>query len=417
MKVKFNLEPFGIDTKLKQIPDGKGNQLSRRTLETILSFITSKYYFNEKEGVRINHKEFANINNNYRLYLDYLAHKEIIFVNRKYKVGKYSRKYMFTDFFKEKVTINSMKDSPPKETELKEVLLNVDTLVMEHLQEDIRVVRIADKPVEKEIAFYKGFQPIVKFKKYLSNEYNLLRLIKGDRKISLKAERLYTPFVQLSKNIRTEYFSFEGNGLTSLDIKRSFPLWLSVWLIDNEIYMDYDTKEFISSVKSGKFYNHLVNKFNKNRNLFNDTEFDKPLFDKDKVKELFSSWLNGRPNKKNLHNYVMKAHYPLIHDFVKHFKKGCKERMYYTLANLESNFILNKICKRLYQDIPGIRLITCHDEIYFEERFNPRVEEIWTEELQLVYDRLPSVSFISDDDEDDEDFNTDIVELADFFSK
>lgn len=101
--------------------------------------------------------------------------------------------------------------------------------------------------------------------------------------------------------------------------------------------------------------------------------------------------------------------YPLIDDFVNKFKDGHKERMYYTLANLESNFILNTVCKRLYDEIPGIRLLTCHDEIYFEERFKPRVEEIWREELQLVYDRLP-VDTISD--EDDDDFDIDELEMA-----
>lgn len=414
MKVKYNLKSFGIDTSLKQLKDCNGNPLSSRTLETILSFITSKYYYSNQEGVRINHKEFSNITNNYRIYLDYLVDKGIILVNKKYKVGKYSRKYLFTDYFKEYAWVKWMNINPETPTVPTEVLLVVDKMVFEHLQEDIRVVRISDKPSEKEILFYNDYQPIVKFKKYLSDEFHLQRLRNGDRNLSLKAERLYSPFVQLSKIIRKDYFSFDGNRLTSLDIKRSFPLWLAVWLTENEIYMDYETKEFISSVKSGKFYNHLINKFNKNRNLFNNTEFDNPFINKDKVKELFSSWLNGNPNKKNLHNCVMKVYYPLIDDFVRNFKKGCKERMYYTLANLESNFILNRVCKRLYQEIPGIRLLTCHDEIYFEERFKSRAEEIWSEELQLVYDRLPVDTFNFDDDEED-DFNTDLFELADIF--
>lgn len=276
MNVKYNLKSFGVDTSLKQLTDCMGNKLSRRTLETILSFITSKYYYSEQESVMINHKEFSNINNNYRLYLDYLVDKGIILVNKKYKVGKYSRKYLLTDYFKEYARIQWMKISPDREVEMEsepkeEVSLVVDKMVYEHLQEDIMIVRISDKPVEKEILFYNDYQPIVQFKKYLSNEYHLLRLRQGDRKISLKAERLYSPYVQLSKIIRTEYFLFDDNRLTSLDIKRSFPLWLSVWLIDNGIYMDYDTKEFISSVKSGKFYDHLMGKFNKNRNLFNNT--------------------------------------------------------------------------------------------------------------------------------------------------
>jgi len=417
MKVKYNLESFGINTKLKQIPDGKGNQLSKLTLETIIDKITSKYYYSDNEKVMINHKEFSNITNNYRIYLDYLVEKGIILINKKYKVGVYSRKYLFTVYFKEYATIKSLKLNSEKknEKEVKEVALQVDKMVLDRLQEDIRNVNIKEGVVEKEVLFYKEWQPIVDFKNYLSNEENLYRLRHGQREISIKAERIYTPFVQLSKRIRTDYFSFENNRLTSLDIKRSFPLWLAVWLVDNNIFMDYDTKEFLSSVKSGDVYKDLISKFNRNRNLFNNKEDDKPYIDKDITKELFSSWLNGDPNKKNLHNYVMKAYYPIIFDFVKHYKKGFKERMYYTLANMESNFILNTVCKRLYQEIPGIRLLTCHDEIYFEERFKPLVENIWTEELQKVYDRLPVTTDSYTDDDDDDDLNEDSLEFAGIF--
>jgi hypothetical protein len=72
-------------------------------------------------------------------------------------------------------------------------------------------------------------------------------------------------------------------------------------------------------------------------------------------------------------------------------------------TNLESNFILNKVCKRLYEEIPEIRMLTCHDEIYFEKRFKPFVEQIWSEELQLVHDKLPAQIIMDDDDDLEED--------------
>ena len=173
--------------------------------------------------------------------------------------------------------------------------------------------------------------------------------------------------------------------------------------------MDYDTKELISSVNSGNFYNDLMMNFNRDRNLFNKSDIDRPFFDRNSTKDLFANWLNGDPTKKNLHNYVIRAHYPIIYDFVKCYKNGEKEKMYHTLARMESDFILNTVCKRLYQEIPGIRLLTCHDEIYFEERFNALVTKIWDEELQMVYDRLPFI------EETDTDFNKDELESAGIF--
>jgi hypothetical protein len=44
----------------------------------------------------------------------------------------------------------------------------------------------------------------------------------------------------------------------------------------------------------------------------------------------------------------------------------------------------------LYAEIPAIRILTCHDKIYFEQRFYDQVEKIWIEELKKVYELLPS---------------------------
>jgi hypothetical protein len=177
--------------------------------------------------------------------------------------------------------------------------------------------------------------------------------------------------------------------LTSLDIKRSFPLWLAVWLIDRGIPIDYETKSFLSAVLSGNIYFDLMEKFNNNRNLFNNTGEEKPFIDKPEVKKLFSTWLNGNNNLNNLSNLMFKSYYPDIFDFVKRFKNGTKDKMYHELVKLESGFIFNKICKRLYNEIPGIQILTCHDEIYFEEHYYEQVLKIWTEELEQIYTLIP----------------------------
>ena len=49
----------------------------------------------------------------------------------------------------------------------------------------------------------------------------------------------------------------------------------------------------------------------------------------------------------------------------------------------------NVICARLYAEIPDIKILTCHDQIYFEQRFYDQVDSIWNEELKKVYALLP----------------------------
>jgi len=72
--------------------------------------------------------------------------------------------------------------------------------------------------------------------------------------------------------------------------------------------------------------------------------------------------------------------------------------MYEQLVSLETNFIFNIICARLYAEIPNIQIITCHDEIYFEQKFMPQVETIWSEELMKVYETLPSIEYGEEED-------------------
>jgi len=88
--------------------------------------------------------------------------------------------------------------------------------------------------------------------------------------------------------------------------------------------------------------------------------------------------------------------------YPKQFKNGEKDKMYHTLVKLETDFIFNKVCKRVYNEIPGIQLLTCHDEIYFEERFYEQVLKIWAEELEKIYHKIP-VNHTTEFDFDDSD--------------
>ena len=203
----------------------------------------------------------------------------------------------------------------------------------------------------------------------------------------------------MSKDVRENHIYFE-NQLTGLDIKNSFPLWLSVWLVKNGITLDYDTKEFFSEVISGTFYNGLIFRFEKSKDLFNNTEEVKPTIKKEDVKEYFMIWLNGNNNMSNLPNYVFKAYFPEIFDFVSSKKCGRKDFMYYELVQLETDFIFNTICKRLYTEIPGIKILTCHDQIYFEDRFKDNVRPIWDEEIKKIHSLVP-VCYVTEEGDDD----------------
>jgi hypothetical protein len=392
MKVKFNLKYFGIDTAQKTFSDKQGNILSTSTLESILSMITVKYLYNTYESVPIYGYEFKKIANDYRQYLNHLSEKEIILIDESYEKGEFPKSYLFTDYFKAYSVITDLQvgrsDNNSVEKEQK-VTVDVDSRVSERIQSDFKEIRIKSDPVQKETMFYNdGGIPVVKFRKFLTNEINLYRLRNKAYEFKLSGGRFFTPFTRLSKDIRENYFYFDTR-LVGLDIKNSFPLWLSIWLINHGITVDYDTQEFFQGCVDGTIYMELAHQFNKTKDSFNHQETEKPEITRSDVKPLFALWLNGDNSRDNLTNHVFRAYYPEIFSCIETFKDGRKDIMYYELVKLETEFIFNTICKHLYSEIPDIKLITCHDQIYFEERCLEEVRLIWDTEINKVYARLP----------------------------
>ena len=406
MKVKFDLSVFNIDTTKKEFNDYQGNTLVTVTLESILSFITKKYLFNEFETVHIHSDLFKNIAGNYRLYLNYLKDKNIIIIDESYERGLQSKGYMFSEYFKEhgfikKISVDNIDRRIGK---TQKIDVEIDPMVKERIISDFNQLCIRPEPIDKEIRFYNQENiPVINFRKYLSDVMNLSRLENTLISFKLDAGRFYTPYTQLSKTVRESHVYFD-NKLVNLDIKNSFPMWLAIWLIEKGVQIDYETKEFFVEVLSGTFYSELILKFNKVKDLFNNTAFEKPRMSKQDVKEHFMTWLNGDNNRNNMVNYVFRAYYPTMFDFIRQYKRGRKDTMYYELVKMETTFIFNTICYQVYQAIPDIKLLTCHDQIYFEERFLEQVRPIWDMAISDIHLKIPAAPETDFDDSETEEF-------------
>lgn len=410
MKVKFDLNSFDIDTSQKNFTDGKGNSLITSTLETIISFITVRYFYNEFETIYIHSDLFKKLSGDYRQYLNYLKAKGIIIIDESYKKGVIPKGYMFTDYFKAFATIREIKlDSRDRfEEKVQKIYVDIDPMVKERVSMDFSSLCIKQMPVEKEIMFHKDDGiPVVSFRTYLSDVINLYRLQTKTVTFKLNAGRFFNPFTQLSSKVRESHIYFEEK-LVNLDIKNSFSMWLAVWLIGKGMTIDYETNEFFNEIQSGKFYWGLIDKFNNAKDLFNNTEDEKPRMTKLDVKQHFMSWLNGDNKRNNLPNYVFRAYYPKVFDFISQYKADRKDTMYYELVKMETQFIFNTVCKRLYESIPDIKILTCHDQIYFEERYMNQVRPIWEDEICKIHALIPVVPEIQFDKADLEYFGIEI---------
>ena len=52
-------------------------------------------------------------------------------------------------------------------------------------------------------------------------------------------------------------------------------------------------------------------------------------------------------------------------------------------------------------EIPGIKILTCHDQIYVEDRFIKEVRHIWDEEITNIHSLIP-VKYESEETDDDD---------------
>jgi len=388
MKIKYNI--FYFIPRKKEI-EYKGTTLSTRTLQTLLSFITNKYIYNRNEGeyVEIMASKFHRIVSDYKPYLEYMKDMNIIIIDYKYEVGKSSRRYAFNNYFKENAEIIEMVNDSEYKYNRKHICIEPD--VLEHLEKDYKSINVNDNYIEKKSKTNKDGIEIYNFKSYITNMVNI-KLLKDKRGYFNLDYRIYNPFVFLSEDVRTRNITFNSK-LTNLDIRSSFPLFLAVWCVNNGIEQNYEYKEYIEGLKEGTFYLMLADKLNNVKDTNNKTDISKPYYSKGSAKIAFSTWLNGDNVNKNGQirnddiNYVFNKYFNSIMDMIIKHKKD-RNTFYFLLAELEADFIFNTICKRLYKEIKGIRILTCHDAIYFEGEYLNQVEKIWNQELQKLYDKI-----------------------------
>lgn len=276
---------------------------------------------------------------------------------------------------------------------------------------------------------------------------NILKLHKWknvSKSFHFSANRLYTSFTSLSSTTRLNNISLSNQGIIELDIKNSFPLFISVYCIQQfpEIINDPDFIYYCELVKNGIFYEEMEKLLN--RSLDCDTnrreeqyqkklDKSKKLFEKEGiktividnrdtpkrkltrtvVKELFQIYLNGQINRSPMvkgygDSFIkdqMKNYFGCIDEQITSIKEN-EDMVYHKIVALETRFIFD-IIEDLYQLYPNIRLLTCHDSLYCSNYQN-EVREKWNEHMNRLYASLPG-ELLDNYEEDYEEYCFDEV--------
>ena len=398
MKKYFNVE---------DIIDFHKSNLSPKTMNTILNLIVSKYnYYSEydKQYINIGSNEFFSISHNYKDYIDCLINYSYLERNNSYSDGSitssYPKSFRLTKYFFDNAKIISIKfdKTDNKQGKIQNTLIEINSETNKKLEDDFYHLEVINTNINKKYDSNGN----IKFKKYLNSTENIFRILNGNTFFNWKSGRLYTPFTYCNSEVRLNNFRFlfSDQPLTTIDIAHSFPMFLTKWLIDKGIDQNNnDFIEWVNLIKMGrdknksKFYEDIRIKLNKNRNsdgleLYNKendiyTKIDKPFISYSKAKTMFQQWLNGK-EKNNFINNTFKFCYNSIYEIV----DRNEYKMYEEIVKLETDFIINNICTKLYLNIPGIKIITCHDQIYFENKYYEQANKIVKTELNKIFDIL-----------------------------
>jgi hypothetical protein len=132
-----------------------------------------------------------------------------------------------------------------------------------------------------------------------------------------------------------------------------------------KVPMNQDVMKYISLMKSGQFYEYLMNEFSKEGIVINRDETKKQvlriLYDRNRMPV---NLINRRCKQ------IFKDRFPTVHKIfskIRGSEKGDKfsnyKRFAILLQSIESYLILDVILKRIYKELPGTIAITIHDSI------------------------------------------------------
>lgn len=380
-------------------------------LEKVFSEILYLYCISEDQYIRVQAAQLRAICNDYRTILEYLEDKKVILINEKYSVGSFTKSYLFTEHFKTLVK-DLIIEIQPKLIETRKVVTQnyvrtskkhiIDYSIQQKLFRDfISLKRI---PCVNNLGYFLNCRSIDEFKKAVTNLYYDSQAI-NDRKSFYKLDeennRLYTSFCNIQKELReSKYYFTDGQRLLNKDIKSSHVFFMALLLHEDYTKGKLDKDEYF------KFLSLVINPKNDIYTYFQVKYY--PWMERSRIKTLFFILMFGdNDTKRKLfkldkddndedykgHNIRINDNFwyefSTLFEAIKERKwvddRLDKSRLTKELNKLEADFLFNKVIKRLYAEVKGIKVVTVHDQFYYSDEFCEQVEEIWEDELSKLY--------------------------------
>jgi hypothetical protein len=393
LKTDFNKKLDKTNYKTQFLPDClldisklqnlffRNQNIKTQYLIDLVHNLILKYYFTKQNSFNLSSvilKEKYGYLYNY--YINYLTENNILILTKKHKAGKNARIYKINEsVLKNKITRFKNQNKTLIKKYKNDVLSidkqdfsknKIDYWIKKKLVSDLFYVEI---DYAKSIFFLES--TLQDNDIYQRNRYSVESI--NDKHIFYHFDnfgRMHTNFTILKSFLRKNCLLINGESTCEIDIKNSQPLFLSK-LIDlyNVDFIDEDELKFFKYLtKSGKFYDYFIKKSNDEERKTIKSSVYKVFFGK---------------NYPNKFDRIFEEKFPTIYKFIKYFKKvnGGYKTLSYSLQNLESDFIYNKVIKEIFQKNPDINILTVHDSIISPVSHGDFVKDIFHKHLNIEF--------------------------------
>lgn len=370
----------------------KGNKLITDFLIDLLnSFYLNYLRSTEKDiiTIKLNSVILKRKYHNYKPYLNYLIHNEYLSLNRNHLAGERSKEYKLNIIKIESIQFVEYKnyDSSKNQRLLKfyndpKNFLNqnsiIDESVLSYTIDNLHHLTI---DYDEAISFLKDVFPSGEKKKYLKNYDSIKKISLNQIYITPdKYGRIHTNYTILKKEIRNKYLFIDGENISEIDIKNSQPFFLLKLIEQNLHLMDNkneDLQIYFNQVINGRFYEYL--------------QEQSGVVERNDIKKwVYKIFFNKLYYESDLFNNI----FPTINHFIKSYKKenGYKS-LSHRLQNIESDFIFNRVCKRLIEK--EIIYFTVHDSICVKQSEYEVVKSIFYKEFEKYVVEVRKLLFIT----------------------
>lgn len=357
-----------------------GKKLKTDYIIDIINSLLIKYYFTRDNNYVLNSVVLKDkYGYLYNYYIKYLVANKILTLKKNYSVGKSSRKYSLPlKFLKEKAMRYKNKDTTllKKFKKRKMNLVDLKANKKNLIDIDVKLKLIRDLydievDVDKSIFFLTNITQ-KEMGIYNRNLHSVQTIDKKDIFYHFDDYgRMHTNYTILRSFIRQNCLSVDGDDTYEIDIPNSQPLFLTKLIVDGN-YETVDKNElelFKTLTKKGNFYEYLDQNYK--------------IGDRKDIKSMTYRVFFGLNGGNSKADKMFKSVFPSIHKFIKRYKKdnGGHKSLSHKLQRMESDFIFNKVVKKIMYQHPEIKMVTIHDSVVLSSKHKDVARSIFRAEL------------------------------------